>query len=310
MRSISNFHSKPLAISVAMVLAMMTAFPTGGADGEGVVMGLIRPKPRGQQISPTWTEIYYIVIDARHPDGIEKLQLFKEGAKQPEKGFSEKDRHESGYFLYKRRMKSRGIRDYVIKMWPVGSDPRVDEPITSDLRFPIEYSDPDPRLTEHISFTNLSDGDVIRVSEPGDSTDLTPILVDCQHSSGSWGGGQWKGHRHMGYRDDDGIEWVELVVTGPDGKAIVIRNDSALILERDQAYHGPYWGEPVDPVKTKPPEERWEEGVEWKPIEGFGLHLFRVSFSTGRYELALRAKTAAGEVIEGPVITITVKSTD
>jgi len=275
------------------------------APSEENSLRILRPKIKGKQIAPTWTEIYYIVIDAKHPDGIAKLQLFKEGAKQPEKAFSEDDRHESGYFLHKRRMKSAATRDYVIRMWPIGSDPEKDEPIVSERSFPLQYSNPDPEFPNFLAFVNRSDGDRVPTNDPEDESDVTYIFVDCQDSNGTWGQGQWKGDRQMGYRDDDGIDWVELVITGPDGEVKVLRNGAALILDRDQNRHGAHWGEPEDPTQTKSPEEPWPDGVAWKPIEGFGLYQFTVSLLPGSYQLVVRAKNNEGEIVEGPSIGIT-----
>jgi hypothetical protein len=247
------------------------------AQSDAIVMEILRPLTEGKQISPTWTEVYYIVIDARHPAGIEKLQLFKEGAKKAEKAFSEKDRHESGYFLYKRRMKSEGTRNYVIKLWPVGTDPNVADPIISELNFPLRYSDPDPDLANFIGFTNLGDGDVVDANE----------------------------NRHNGYRDDDGVNWVELVIKGTDAKEIVVRNEAAFITEADQKYHAPYWAEAVDPAQTKSADEPWPDGVKYNTIEGFGLYQFTVSLQPGEHRLSLRAQNSDGKMIEGPAIRVT-----
>lgn len=291
-----------------LLITCLIFSPIFSLSGDESSLRILRPRVEGEQISPTWTEIYYIVIDARHPGGIARLQLFKEGAKKAERVFSEKDRHESGYFLYKRRMKSPSTRNYVIKMWPMGSDPETDDPIVSDRNFPLKYDKPDPNLRNFMAFSNLSDGDVIEANDPGDSRDLTYVWVDCQDSSGTWGGGQWKEDKHVGYRDDDGIEWVELVITGPDGKDRVVRNESAYVSEQDQKFHGLYWGEAVDSNHTKTPEEPWREGLEWKPIEGFGLYHFPISLSSGEYRLGLRARNLDGEILEGPSVGITVKS--
>lgn len=288
-----------------LLLCLAVAATGSGVRGEESSLRILRPKMAGEQVSPTWTELYYLVIDARHPDGVEKLQLFQEGAKKAEKAFSEKDRHESGYFFYKRRMKSEGVREYVIKMWPGGTDPEVDEPLVSERTFPIRYENPDPDLPNHVAFTNLRDGEVIPANDPRNSEDLTHILVDCQDASGTWGGGQWKEHRHMGYRDDDGIDWVELRITNSDGDEEVVRKDSAFLSDVDLELHGPYWGEAVDPTRKKRPEESWPEGTEWKPIEGFGLHHFAVPLAPGTFQVGIRAQNQNGEIIEGPVIRIT-----
>lgn len=125
-------------------------------------------------------------------------------------------------------------------------------------------------------------------------------------SSGSWGKGTWGDAMHVGYRDDDGIKWVELVIDGPDGES-VLRNATALIFDSDQAYHGPYWGEPVAPKQTKRPEEAWPEGVQWKPIEGFGLYEFAAPFKPGRYRLSIRALNNNDKIVQGPTISITVQ---
>lgn len=299
------------ACCVGIASALLTTFvPPAGETfaGEETTLRILRPKTQETQTAPTWTEIYYIVIDARHPGGIEKLQLFKEGAKKAERSFSEKDRHESGYFLYKRRMKSPSTRDYVIHMWPAGSDPETDEPIVSERSFPLRYANPDPAFPDYLGFVNLSDGEIISANDPDNESDFTTIFVDCQDSSGTWGQGQWKEHLHMGYRDDDGIDWVELVIASPDGKKEIIRNEKALILDSDQEMHGCYWGEAEDNSLKKSPEEPWSEGTAWQPIEGFGLYEFKTSLPTGKYDLSIRAKNNAGAITQGPTISIIAQS--
>ncbi len=296
-----------LSALLAGALVFFGIFGSSSAPGQGeadLTMRILRPKPEGEQVSPTWTEIHYIVIDARHPAGIEKLQLFKPGAKKPEREFTESDRHQSGYFFYRRRMKSPGTRNYGIRLWPGGTDPRVDPPITSTREFPLAYANPDPLLPDHIALVNLQDGEKIPANDPSDPGDLTTILIDCQHSSGTWGGGQWKENRHVGYRDDDGIAWVELIISSPGGKRTVLRSGAAFILDRDAEYFGPYWGEAVDPSRSKAREEPWPENTAWKPIEGFGLHLFATSLASGDHRLQLRAGTSDGGLMEGPTIAI------
>ncbi|QDU75841.1 hypothetical protein Pan97_28830 [Bremerella volcania] len=271
-----------------------------------IVMKILRPKLKGEQVSPTWIELNYLIIDARHPNGIEKLQLWKPGAKKAERSFTAADRHVSGYFFYKRRFKSDETRDYKIYYWPGGTDPSMDPPHRSDTTFTLEYRDPMPKIPNYLGFTNLNDGSVIAANDSSNPNDLTYIYLDCMDSSGTWRKGNWEKAKHVGYRDDDGIQWVELVIRGPNGET-VLRNDTALIFDADQRYHGPYWGEPVDSTRTKPPEESWSKGEEWRPIEGFGLYEFAVRLKPGSYQLTIRAKNNVDKLITGPTISITAK---
>ncbi|MBI1373077.1 MAG: hypothetical protein GC159_10130 [Phycisphaera sp.] len=273
---------------------------------DGVVLKILRPKLKGEQVSPTWTELNYVMIDARHPNGIAKLQLWKPGAKKAEASLTEADRHRSGYFFLKRRFKSGGDLDFKILCWPKGADPNVDPPITSDATFLLQYRDPKPKIPDYLGFTNLGDGSVVNANDPTRRDDLTYIYLDCMDSSGTWGEGTFK-EMHVGYRDDDGIKWVELVIDGPDGQT-VLHNDRAFITERDEAYYGPYWGQAVDPKQTKKPEEAWPAGVKWKPIEGFGLYEFAVPLKPGAYKLSIRARNNDDKTLDGPSISITARS--
>ncbi|MCB1275206.1 hypothetical protein [Prosthecobacter sp.] len=297
---------KQSMLGLPLALAISWIFGTWAKASDEIVMKLLRPKPKGEQVSPTWIEINYLIIDARHPKGIKKLQLWKPGAKKAERSFTEADRHPSGYFFYKRRFKSGEVRDYQIRYWPGGTDPDVDPPAISDVSFPVEYRDPNPEFPDYLGFTNLSDGEVIAANDPTKADDLTYIYLDCIDSSGRWGEGTWAAGAHVGYKDDDGIRWVELVIHGPDGET-VLRNESALIFDKDQAYHGPYWGEPVDPEQTKRPDEPWPEDVKWKPIEGFGLYEFAVPLKPGEYRLSIRARNNDDKLLEGPAISITAR---
>lgn len=290
------------SLSFAAVLLVLTSVAKADTSDD-IVMEILRPKPQGEQVSPTWIEMNYLIIDARHPDGIEKLQLWKPGAKKAEQSFSEADRHPSGYFFCKRRFKSDEVRDYRIHLWPRGTDPNADLPLISDTAFSLEYRNPSPEFPDYLGFTNLENGDVIVANNPADSNDLTYIYLDCIDSSGTWGKGNWSDAMHIGYKDNDGIQWVELLIRGKDGET-VLRNDTALILDKDQAYYGPYFGESVDPKRTKLPEESWSKGDKWKPIEGFGLYEFAVNLKPGTYQLSIRAKTNANQVVTGPTISI------
>lgn len=269
-----------------------------------VVLKILRPKLKGEQVSPTWIELNYLIIDARHPDGFERLQLWKPGAKKAERSFTEADRHASGYFFFKRRFKSEGVRDYTIHYWPRGTDPHVDPPLKSDTDFSLEYRDPKPNLPDYLGFTNLNDGSVVLANDPAKPDDLTYIYLDCMDSCGTWGKGNLGKAMHVGYKDDDGIKWVELVVNGPDGET-VLRNEAALIFDKDQKYHGPFWGESIDPNQTKSPDGAWPQGTKWKRIEGFGLYEFTVSLRPGTYRLNIRAKNNVDKLVKGPSISIT-----
>ena len=283
----------------SLVSAIMLTFGTTSEASDEMVMKILRPKPAGEQISPSYVELNYVLLDVRHPNGIEWVKAVKtkskKGGPNVERTFYEKDRHPSGYFFFKRRFKSPEIRDYFLVVKPVGANC-----ITSVVQS-IEYRD---EIPDYLGFVNLGDGDVVEANDPLDTNDVTYIYLDCMDSCGIRGDGNFSAAKHVGYKDEDGIDWIELVINGPGGKTVVT-NSTALIFDADQKYHGPYWGDPVDPERTKRPAESWPEGVAWKPIEGFGLYEFALALEPGSYTLGIRAKNNYDEIIEGPSITIT-----
>lgn len=76
-----TMKSAPLFLLILMVLPLQVQV-AGEESPEEITLKILRPKLQGEQVSPTWIEINYLIIDARHPAGIEQLQLWKSGAKK------------------------------------------------------------------------------------------------------------------------------------------------------------------------------------------------------------------------------------